>query len=306
MSKSEYQAKVNDLRRRNGELKGHHTKAVMQQKAAYKKVSDIQAQILELNEKNVELSQKIEEKIIQKNQAQKTHQQLDRDLDNLTLSHMSIQTRYNEKTRELQALEEKLKIMEDKKARLLSENNETASALRAIKVRKENITKNILSLDEQLKIYEQRLEKKPVDKMLALKEQLKSHAGKDEASAAMALTLVDSIVKTMQENEFENLTYRYRVNSNKSKIGVRVQFNGVASTHEDIKERIYPVMKSYKAFINELGIQIKTKVIKTKSGMVNTLDVAVISPREAFTNDVKSKKQTANPVLTHHAPKADM
>ena len=300
MSKADYLEKIDQLKRRNGELKGQHTKAVMEQKAVYKTVSTIQSQIKKLNAQNVELSQRIEEKIIQKNHAQKFSEQLSRDLNNLELSHLSIQSRYNEKVKELHELEAKLNIMMDKKERYQSENSETASALKAIKVRKENIIKNILSLDEQLKIYEQRLNKEPIDQMLMLKENLKSHAGKDESSAAMVLTLVDSIVKNIQENEFENLTYRFKVNSNSSKLGVRVQFSGVASTHDDIKERIYPLMKSYKAFINEMGIQIKTKVIKTKSGMVNTLDIAVVAPKE----DMSRVQDQVQP--THKAPRANM
>lgn len=293
MDKKQYQQKINDLKRRNGELRGQHTKTSMARKTAYKNIEALQKQIRDLNNQNVELSQKIDEKLIQINHTKSFENNLKRDIENLQMSHVGIQTRYNEKVNELVALEEKLEILQKRKAKLVEDNEEISRAQLAIKMRKANVEKTILSLDQELRMYEQRINKESVDPLLELRATLKRHAGKDEGSAAMVLTLIDSVIKTMKENEFENLTYRYKVNSNDKRIGIRVQFLNVASYHDEIKERIYPIMKSYRPFINEMGIQIKTKVVKSNNNMINVLDVAVISPRE----QVKE---------THRAPSVSM
>lgn len=293
MDKKEYQKRINQLRQRNGELKGQYTKTTMARNAAYKKVEALQIQISDLNERNVELSQRVEENIVNTNKALTFEKSLARDIENLEMSHVGIQNRYNEKVNELMQLEDKLEQLQKRKDKLLLDNQEVARAQVAIKVRKSNVKQQILNLDQELKMYEQRLNKEEVDPILNLRATLKRHAGKDEASAAMVLTLVDSIINTMKENEFENLNYKYKVNSNDKKIGIRVQFQNVASYHEDIKERIYPIMKSYRPFINEMGIELKTKIVKSNNGMINVLDVAVVSPREELKE-------------THQAPRASM
>jgi chromosome segregation ATPase len=279
--KRQYQANVNKLKVRKNELKTQYGQIQSKTQIVEDRIQGLQRTLKSMRDENVDLAQKIERKIFKHRNTLAKESKLKRDLENLEMSKLTLQTRYQQKAKELLELENKLRVMEEKKQNIMLKNDEQSRAQLAMNKRKKNIEKRLLNLDEELKSYEARLDKKIPSQLTELKKELRHHAGKDEKSAAIMMTLMSGIIRSMEENEFENLKYKYKVNSDDKRLGLRVRFAGVASTQDDIRKRIYPIMKAFKSFFREHGVSLKTKVGKANGDMIEILDIAIVMNREA-------------------------
>ena len=277
--RKQYQNSINQLKKRKSELKKQYGQIQAKTQIVEDRIDNLRKVVRELREENVHLSQKIERKIYKHTNTLQREKNLKRDIENLEMSQVTLQTRYNQKAQEILELERKLTNLESKKSHLMEKNAQRSRAQMGMTKRKESIERKLLTLDEELKYYEAKIEKVAIDPMINIKRELRHHAGRDEKSAAILMTLINSVVRTMEENEFENLNYKSKINSSKDKLGMRIRFSGVASTHDDIKERIYPIMKAFKSFFQEYGVSLKTKVGKSNGEIVEILDMAIVMNR---------------------------
>jgi len=290
-TRQNYQSKVNELKARNGELKVQYSQIQKKTKIVEDRIDHLRQSIKSLRSANVDIAQKIESHLYKHKNTLAFETKLKRDVENLEMSQVSLQTMHNQKAQDLLELERKLKVLEQRKESLMNKNSQMAKSKIAMKERKSNMQIRLLELDEELKFFEDKLNKEVVSPMTVIKRDLRYHAGKDEKASAILFTLVNSIITSMKENEFETLNFKTKVNSSDSKIGLRVRFSGVASTQSDIKERIHPIMRAFKPFFMEHGVKLKTKIAKTNGDTVEVLDIAIVMDRVAKTKNLSLRPQ---------------
>jgi chromosome segregation ATPase len=164
--RKQYQSSINQLKKRKSELKKQYGQIQAKTQIVEDRIDTLRKIVRELREENVNLSQKIERKVYKHKNTLVREKNLKRDIENLEMSQVTLQSRYNQKAQEILELERKLSNLEAKKSTLMQKNSERSKAQLGMNKRKESIEKKLLTLDEELKFYEARLNKTAIDPMV--------------------------------------------------------------------------------------------------------------------------------------------
>jgi hypothetical protein len=105
-----------------------------------------------------------------------------------------------------------------------------------------------------------------------------NHKGRSaNKEKSVLLTCLKELIKTTENNEFDDFTWNARVAGNKEGLGVRIVFESLSIGRQDLKYVYKPAIASMARKFKNYKLQIQTKTL-TKSGVVKALDIVLKLP----------------------------
>lgn len=105
-----------------------------------------------------------------------------------------------------------------------------------------------------------------------------NHKGKvANKEKSVLLTCLKDLIKTTENNEFEDFTWSARVAGNADALGVRIIFENLTIGRQDLKFVYRPAIAQMAQKFKNYKLQIQTKTL-TKSGVIKALDIVLKVP----------------------------
>jgi hypothetical protein len=102
-----------------------------------------------------------------------------------------------------------------------------------------------------------------------------NHKGKTaNKEKSVLLTCLKDLIKTTENNEFEDFTWSARVAGNSDALGVRIIFENLTIGRQDLKYVYRPAIAQMAQKFKNYKLQIQTKTL-TKSGVIKALDIVL-------------------------------
>ena len=109
-----------------------------------------------------------------------------------------------------------------------------------------------------------------------LSESIVRLAGKSEKEASFLYTCANEVIQKIEENEFEGLKYKFKVNKNNKHFGLRLFFSNVTTQYSDLVKELGPTVKELGARFRSHGLKIQTKANRSPNGVVKEIDITIV------------------------------
>ncbi|MEX0799001.1 MAG: hypothetical protein WD025_06135 [Bacteriovoracaceae bacterium] len=265
---------IHKLRKRNADLLQEHKRIGEHNAVIENKISAIEKEIRRFRAVNVELAEKVESEYIKEQTFKATIEKLDREAQNLEQTYLFQKNRFDKKAARTERLERELEKLMGKKQAYINLIQRASGNEAALKIREDNLKKALARNDDELKTLEGKRNAAPAGENL--RERVRRMAGVDLKEGSALYHCVREIIQNMEENEFEGLTYKTRVNKNKNKMGARLYFQNVSSQYSDLYRHLRPVILRLGQRFNPYGAEIQTCVKRGAGGVVTALDITVV------------------------------
>ncbi|MCO4756189.1 MAG: hypothetical protein KC478_17030, partial [Bacteriovoracaceae bacterium] len=197
---------------------------------------------------------------------------MEKSVSELESNYKMQKARYDEKAIETERLERELIKLQAKKRAYEKHISLAKSNELALETRSESIKSKALQIDGQLK---SNVDVK-VSSEVTLKDRIIRVAGKNQKEALALFNCAQAIIANIEENEFEGVQYRTRVNKNSKQIGARIYFYNITTQYSDLTQQLGPVVSELGKIFRPLGVEIQTKALKSANGVVSALDVTLL------------------------------
>ena len=105
-----------------------------------------------------------------------------------------------------------------------------------------------------------------------------NHKGRSaHREKSVILTCLKDLIKTTENNEFDDFTWSAKVAGNLEGIGVRIVFENLSIGRKDLKYVYKPAIADMAKKFKNYKLQIQTKTL-TKNGVVKALDIVLKVP----------------------------
>lgn len=287
----EKREQIHKLRRRNADLLQEHKRIGERNAGVENKIDAIQNEIKRFRSVNVELAEKIEMELIKVQTFKATIEKLEREVQNLEQTYAFQKTRYGKTASRAEMLERELEKLMAKKKAYIKYVKRAAGNEAALKLREDNLKKTLVKNDLELKAWDASQAAAPARENL--QERVKRMAGSDLKEGSVLYHCLRAVIQNMEENEFEGLTYKTRVNKNKNKMGARLFFQNVSSQYSDLYEHLRPVILELGKKFETCGTQIQTKVKRGPGGVVSALDITFLVNLPNQRQEIKRRENAA-------------
>lgn len=251
------------------------------------RIENLSEQILKAREANVELAQGVEEEILKQRVFRSQVHSMEKELRELQENYDIQRAEFARKSQETNVLERELEKLLSKKEAYLKYSKRASGASIALAQREGALKKKIGQEDQELKSFESGHVSKtkvtsvtPSHKQFrpgdALKKQIWEHAGRDIKPATALYNCLRVLIEKIEENEFEGVSYKTRVNKNQKVMGARVFFENLNSQYADFCENLSPAVLSLGKRFTSHGLDIQTKARRNSAGVVTAVDLIVL------------------------------
>lgn len=269
--------RIHQLRLRGEGLDGELTKQSEINKNIESKIDALSEHVRAFHAKNVELSQMVEEELLKRDTYQDIIESLEAQTEVMEKKYTAQRARYQSVAKENEMLCQELDKLKAKKSAYHKYIKLAEGNLAAADVRNRNLKTNLGQMDIETKELQGFQEKaKSFYKEEGLKERVARLAGNEKKTGLALYTCLQGLIHSIEENEFEGVRYRSRVDKSKTKMGARLYFTNITSQYSDVISHLSPVIQEMGKRFGKYGMRIETKAKKTATGIVSALDIKVV------------------------------
>ncbi len=266
------QNEITSLKKRRELLESHQKRVKNHNLQVNSKINSLEDQVVKLRQINVELSQLLEEEFLKERHFQERIETVQVEASELEKSYLLQRERLNKKSKEVLSLEKELEKLTAKKRAFENYIKLTRSSELALETRSNSIRSKLGSLNSTL--ISNSIGSKSKGK--GLSESIVRLAGKSEKEASFLYTCANEVIQKIEENEFEGLKYKFKVNKNNKHFGLRLFFSNVTTQYGDLVKELGPTVKELGTRFRSHGLKIQTKANRSPNGVVKEIDITIV------------------------------
>lgn len=280
MKREEFATKrkrIHELRRRGEGIQSEFERNRAKNLSIESKIDALSGQVRAFHAKNVELSQKLEEELLKRQTYHDIIESLDAQTKILETKYSAQRQRYAAVAKENEVLAQEADKLKAKKKAYNKYIQRAEGAQAAAQMRNQSLRNSLIQLDQETKTEQGFQEKaRAFYKEEGLRERVERLAGGERKTGMALYTCLEAIIKSVEENEFEGVKYRTRIDKNSSKMGARLYFTNITSQYHDVLGHLGPIINEMGLRFRKYGMTIETKAKKSATGIVSALDIKVV------------------------------